>query len=110
MKLRLILVLLLIAISGGSFLGAYAAGEKIPGSMTADELRSAGFQPLAGDDSLDAWNVKPWHKGHWTIKDGVINYDGKATGKKSQDKSLWTKKGYGDFMMYAEWRLPAKPR
>ena len=46
--------------------------------MTPDQLRAAGFTPLSEGDSLDAWNVKPWHKGHWTIKDGLINYDGKA--------------------------------
>jgi hypothetical protein len=88
---------------------ARAAEDKIPGSMKPNELRAAGYLPLLEDDSFDAWSVKPWHKGHWTIKDGVINYDGKAAGKK-QDKSLWTKKSYGDFMMYAEWRLPATPK
>jgi hypothetical protein len=54
--------------------------------------------------------MKPWHNGHWTIKDGLINYDGKAKGKKFQDNSLWTKKSYGDLTKYAEWRLPEEPR
>jgi hypothetical protein len=81
------------------------------GRRTPDQLRSAGFSALAERDSLDAWNVKPWHKNHWTIKDGVINYDGKAKGRKGkgEDNSLWTKKPYSDFEMYAEWRLPEKP-
>lgn len=86
-----------------------AEDEKIPGQQTADQLRSAGFKPLAEGDSLDQWNMKPWHAGHWTIKDGLINYDGKAKGK-FQDNSLWTKKKYGDFEIYAEWRLPEKPK
>jgi hypothetical protein len=103
-----ILLLTLAASFCGTSL-CVAADEMIPGSRTPDELRAAGYSPLSEDDSLNAWSVKPWHKGHWTIKDGVINYDGKAGGKK-QDKSLWTKKSYGDFLMYAEWRLPATPK
>jgi hypothetical protein len=86
-----------------------ATEDKIPGQMSPDELRAAGFEPLSEGDSLDAWNMKPWHKGHWTIKDGLINYDGKAKGKFA-DNSLWTKKNYGDLQMYAEWRLPEKPK
>src|SRR5215210_5272024 len=88
---------------------SFAADAKIPGQMTAEQLQGAGFKPLAEGDSLAEWNMKPWHAGHWTIKDGVINYDGKAKGK-SQDNSLWTKKSYGDFEIYAEWRLPEKPK
>jgi hypothetical protein len=89
---------------------AFADNAKPVGKMSSDELRKASFSPLAADDSLDAWNVKPWHQGHWTIKDGLVNYDGKAKGKKGQDNSIWTKKSYGDFEIYAEWRLPEKPK
>src|SRR3954468_24936489 len=109
MKLRFNLPVLLIAISFGPVSLGHAAEANIPGSMTAADLRAAGYAPLAEDDSLEVWNVRPWHKGHWTIKDGMIDYDGKAAGKR-QDKSLWTKRSYGDFMMYAEWRLPATPK
>jgi len=86
-----------------------AAEDKIPGQMSPEKLRSAGFEPLSEGNSLDAWNVKPLHKGHWVIKDGLINYDGKAKGKFG-DNSLWTRNSYGDFQMYAEWRLPEKPK
>jgi hypothetical protein len=88
---------------------AFADDARNVGVMSSEELRKAGFTPLAEGDSLEAWNVKPWHKGHWTIKDGLINYDGKSKGK-FQDNSLWTKKSYGNFEMYAEWRLPSKPK
>jgi hypothetical protein len=110
MRVRSKIVILVIAISFSPATLTLAADEKIPGSINPEELRAEGYSPLSEDDSLDAWNLKPWHKGHWTIKDGVIDYDGKSAGKKSQDKSLWTKKSYGDFVMYAEWRLPAKPK
>jgi hypothetical protein len=79
------------------------------GVMTAGQLRAAGFTQLAAADSLDDFDVKPWHQNHWTIKDGVISYDGKAENKAFQKNSLWTKKDYGDLQMYAEWRLPEKP-
>lgn len=87
----------------------FADDTKNAGVMSSEQLRKAGFSPLSEGDSLDAWNLKPWHKDHWTIKDGLINYDGKAKGKFA-DNSLWTKKSCGDFEMYAEWRLPEKPK
>ena len=42
-------------------------------------------------------------------KDGVIDYDGQVTRQRGQDPTLWTKGTYGDFVLYAEWRLPAEP-
>jgi len=77
--------------------------------MTPEQLRAAGFKPLFDGTSLDAWDVKPWQKEHWTVRDGVIDYDGKAEKKKSQDPDLWTRDKFGDLTLYAEWRLPSKP-
>jgi hypothetical protein len=87
---------------------AYAADTT--GVMTPDQLRTAGFQPLVENDSLEAWHVKPGQKDHWVFKDGVIDYDGKAGGKSFDDKSLWTKESYGDLELYVEWRLPETPK
>lgn len=58
--------------------------------------------------SFSKWNLLPGHRGHWTIHDGVIHYDGKATGKRT-DRDLWTRESFGDFELIADWRLPAKP-
>ncbi len=80
------------------------------GVKTPDQLRAADFQPLIDHNSLDAWNMPATHKDHWVLKDGVIDYDGKAGGKSFDDKSLWTKKPYGDLELYVEWRLPAEPK
>ena len=77
--------------------------------MTPAQLRAAGFTQIADADSLDEFDLKPWHRNHWTIKDGLISYDGKAENKAFQKNSLWTKKDFGDLQMYAEWRLPEKP-
>jgi hypothetical protein len=87
-----------------------AVAAEPAGVMTPDQLRAAGFIQIAADDSLNDFDVKPWHQGHWTIKDGVISYDGKAENKDFQKNSLWTKKNFGDLQMYAEWRLPETPK
>jgi hypothetical protein len=87
-----------------------AAQGAAAGFMTSEELSQQGFLPLAEGDSLDQWNVEPWHEVHWTIREGVVNYDGKGENKSFQKNSLWTRQDYGDIQMYAEWRLPATPR
>ena len=86
--------------------------EGSPGVLTDEELRSQGYLPLFDGNSLEGWNVEPWHEGHWTAHDGVIFYDGKSTHRNFAKNSLWTKNDYGDLELYAEWRLPApaKPR
>lgn len=38
---------------------------------------------------------------HWTVKDGVIHYDGKG-------QSLQTVKDYGDMELYVDWKIEAK--
>ena len=80
------------------------------GVMTPGQLRAGGFSPLAADDSLAEWDLKPWHQNHWTIHNGIINYDGKGENKDFELNDLWTKKGYGDCQMYVEWRLPSQPQ
>jgi len=66
-------VALLLTVVLACSTASIVAEDKIPGRMSPDQLRSAGFEPLSEGNSLNAWNVKPWHKGHWTIKDGLIN-------------------------------------
>lgn len=80
------------------------------GRMTAEELRQQGFARLFNGKSLDGWNVKPWHQGHWIVRDGMIDHDGKGEGKQHRENCLWTRADYGDLEIYAEWRLPSKPK
>jgi len=84
--------------------------DEIPGGMSAAALHTRGFEPLFDGPSLDAWNVEPWHNGHWTSQDGVINYDGKAEHRNHDENSLWTNRDFSNVRLYAEWRLPAKPK
>jgi hypothetical protein len=89
---------------------AHGADDDGNGWLDATELEQQGFQPLFDGASLEAWDVKPWHEGHWVARDGVIDYDGKSTHRRFNTNSLWTKQPFGDCTLYAEWRLPAKPR
>lgn len=83
--------------------------ELFPGQRREDELRRDGFVPLFDGNSLDAWDVKPEHEGHWVAHEGVIDYDGQARHSREQRADLWTKASFGDFELYVEWRLPAEP-
>jgi hypothetical protein len=38
---------------------------------------------------------------HWTVKDGILHYDGK-------DNNLQTAKDYGNFEMYVDWKIGKK--
>ena len=56
-----------------------------------------------GDDAyknaIEAANKK--HLSHWTIKDGVLHYDGKGF-------SLQTAKDFGDIELFLDWKIATK--
>jgi hypothetical protein len=79
------------------------------GCRTAASLRQEGFVPLFNGKCLAGWETKPWHEGHWVVRDGVIDYDGRAEHEQLLENTLWTEEEFGDFVLYVEWRLPAKP-
>jgi hypothetical protein len=68
-----------------------------------------GFHSIFDGVSFAGWKFRDGHRGHWVAKDGVIHYDGKATGPRN-DRDLWTAKDYGDFVLRADWRLPSPPK
>jgi hypothetical protein len=69
-------------------------------------LAGQGFVPLYNGSDLSGWQVLPGHRGHWTAKSGLIDYDGKSEEK---DKCLWTTESYCDFVLMADVRLTRKP-
>lgn len=83
-----------------------AQEPEAPGRRTPAMLRELGFRPLFTGMSLDEWNVEPGHAGHWTIQEGVLNYDGAAEQPRFQDRSLWTRQSFGEVELYLEWRFP----
>src|SRR5262249_5314706 len=66
-----------------------------------------GFVSLFNGKDLHGWKVPAGDNGHWKIVDGVIDYD--AQSEASGDKSLWSEKEYGDFVLHVDWRLKDAP-
>src|SRR4029077_7753370 len=96
----------------------FAADEEKAGPN--DNKPPAGFTALFNGHDLTNWqglveikdrlNLKPDQLAakqeaanakvlpHWTVKDGVLHYDGKAN-------SLQTAKDYYDFELYVDWKI-----
>lgn len=69
--------------------------------------RDRGFVSLYnGLELAEHWEMKPGHRGHWTARDWVIDYDGAS---EETDKSLWTQEAYGDFVLIADMRFTREP-
>src|SRR5262249_60987439 len=73
-------------------------------------MADEGFTSIFDGLDFAGWKYRDGHKGHWTAKDGVIHYDGKAEGRNAADKDLWTEKEYGDCVLVADWRLASTPK
>ncbi len=67
----------------------------------------AGFVSLFNGRDLSGWEVPAGDNGHWKVVDGVIDYD--AMSEATGDKTLWTHKEYGDFVLRVEWRIKETP-
>jgi hypothetical protein len=103
------------------FLTAWSnAGEKTEKAGPKDNMPPSGFTALFNGKDLTDWQglvainkrkkmskeqyedtvKKATEKAmkHWTVKDGVIHYDGK-------DNNLQTAKDYGNFEMYVDWKI-----
>lgn len=83
--------------------------QELPSSGAPAEetaLTDQGFTSLYSGVDLSGWNPAPNHKGHFTAKDWVLNYDG---GAGEENQGLWTAKSYSDFTLIVDWRLPNKP-
>jgi hypothetical protein len=59
----------------------------------------SGFKALFNGKDLTNW--KDDGGGHWTVRDGVLHYDGKGD-------SLRTAKDYGDVELYVDWKIGPK--
>ncbi|MBN2411619.1 DUF1080 domain-containing protein [candidate division KSB1 bacterium] len=85
--------------------------RELPGSNPPPELIAAadeGFRSLYNGLDLRGWKQTPGNKEHWQAKNWILDYDGKSTAQ-GEDVHLWTEKGYGNFKMIVDWRLPDEP-
>jgi hypothetical protein len=65
------------------------------------------FVSLFNGKDLSGWKVPAGDNGHWKVVDGVIDYD--AESEATGDKSLWSERTYGDFVLRVDWRIKATP-
>lgn len=97
-RLRACMLLLACSLSGP--LSPIAA----PG---ADNEPPAGFVALFNGRNLSDWKVPGGDNGHWKVIDGVIDYD--AQSEAAGDKTLWTEREFGDFVLHVDWRIKETP-
>ena len=65
------------------------------------------FVSLFNGKDLSGWKIPAGDNGHWKVVDGVIDYD--AASEAKGDKSLWSEKSYGDFILRVDWRIKETP-
>lgn len=72
-------------------------------AQQSDYFQQEGYTSLFNGKNLDGWIIPEGDNGHWSVIDGVIDYDARSEAK--GDKSLWTKKEFQDFNLHIEWRF-----
>ena len=72
-----------------------------------DNTAPEGFVSLFNGKDLLGWKAPIGDNGHWKVVDGVIDYD--AQSEAQGDKSLWSDREYGDFILHVDWRLKEAP-
>ena len=81
----------ILAISGACF------------AQEQDIYEEMGFTSLFNGEDLGGWIVPEGDNGHWSVIDGVIDYDARSEAKK--DKNLWSTNEYHNFTFHIEWRF-----
>lgn len=76
-------------------------------NVAAGDEPPPGFVALFNGRDLSGWKVPEGDGGHWKVMDGVIDYDAGSEAKR--DRSLWTDRAYGDFVLRLDWRLKEAP-
>jgi hypothetical protein len=66
-----------------------------------------GFKPLFNGKDFTGWKVPAGDNGHWKVVDGVIDYD--AESEATGEKSLYSERSFGDFVLRLEWRIKDTP-
>jgi hypothetical protein len=67
-----------------------------------------GFVTLFNGKDLAGWKIPPGDNGHWKVVDGTIDIDAESESK-AEDKSLWTERDFGDFVLRVDWRIKETP-
>lgn len=81
---------------------AVSSAHAEPGTDTAQ-----GFASLFNGKDLDGWTTRQSDNRAWSVVDGVI--DCNPQGEEKGDQNLWSKKEYGDFELWLDWRIKESP-
>lgn len=76
-------------------------------ASAADNQAPAGYTALFNGKDFTGWIVPEGDNGHWKIINGVIDYDAESEAR--GDKSLWSEKEFGDFVLHVDWRIKEVP-
>jgi hypothetical protein len=90
-------------------LGAVAvvALASVVAAARASQPAADGFVDVFNGRDLSGWKIPAGDNGHWRVVDGVIDYD--AESESSGDKSLWSERELGNFVLRADWRIKSTP-
>jgi hypothetical protein len=70
-------------------------------------LSPPGYAVLFNGKDLDGWTTRQPNNHDWNVVDGVI--DCNPQGDAPEDRNLWSKKEYGDFDLWVDWRIKESP-
>ncbi|MBI4585924.1 MAG: DUF1080 domain-containing protein [Planctomycetes bacterium] len=73
----------------------------------ADNDPPPGFTALFNGRDFSGWKVPEGDGGHWKVIAGAIDYDAGSQAK--GEKSLWTERAFGDFVLRVDWRIKETP-
>ncbi|HER08526.1 MAG TPA: DUF1080 domain-containing protein [Bacteroides sp.] len=62
-----------------------------------------GYVSLFNGKDLTGWKTPEGDNGHWSVIDGVIDYDARSEAR--GDKNLWSESEFTDFKLHVEWRF-----
>ncbi|NQU84441.1 MAG: DUF1080 domain-containing protein [Mariniphaga sp.] len=88
------------------FMAAVLILTVFAGTCNAQEkcrFKDEGYTNLFNGEDLTGWKIPVGDNGHWSVIDGVIDYD--ARSEAEGDKNLWSENEYKDFKLHVEWRF-----
>ena len=88
-------------------LGVMTMGALAGSVWAADNTPPEGFSSLFNGKDFTGWKVPEGDNGHWKVVDGVIDYD--ALSEAKGDKSVYTEREFGDFVLHVDWRIKETP-
>ena len=97
----------IIAIVLAAFLVAASPAAAQEKQQEKDNTPPAGWTNLFNGKDFAGWKVPQGDNGHWKVMDGVIDYD--AASEATGDKSLYSERPFGDFVLRVDWRIKETP-